>query len=144
MTFLGVHAMTHIGADHGPQPAQYQGKRVLICEDDPRVGMCIASVLQEVGIDVTGPMGTAEEALAECFRQPPDLALIDIGLSGAIDGISLAAEIATLGVPVIFLTGDYQRACVEGREFAADILIKPISVPTFLNSVNSVLRTKVE
>jgi two-component system, response regulator PdtaR len=134
----------HIPTDHAPQSAQYQGKRVLICEDDPRVGMCIASVLQEVGIDVTGPIGTAEEALAECFRQPPDLALIDIGLSGAIDGISLAAEIATLGVPVIFLTGDYQRACVEGREFAADILIKPISVPAFLNSVASALRTKVE
>jgi two-component system, response regulator PdtaR len=72
------------------------------------------------------------------------LALIDIGLSGAIDGITLAAEIATLGVPVIFLTGDYERAYVEGREFAADILIKPISVPAFLNSVTSVLRTKVE
>jgi DNA-binding response OmpR family regulator len=47
-------------------------------------------------------------------------------------------------VPVIFLTGDYQRACIEGREHAADILIKPISVPVFLNSVASVLRTKVE
>lgn len=136
--------MMHIPTDHGPEPAQYQGKHVLICEDDPRVGMCIASVLYEVGIEVSGPFGTAEEALAECFRQPPDLALIDIGLSGAIDGISLAAEIATLGVPVIFLTGDYQRACVEGREFAADILIKPISVAVFLNSVASVLRTKVE
>jgi hypothetical protein len=47
------------------------GKRVLICEDDPRVGMCNASVHHEVGIEVTGPMGTAEEALAECFQQPP-------------------------------------------------------------------------
>ena len=136
--------MMHIRADHGPQPAQYQGKRVLLCENNPRVGMCIASVLQEVGIEVTGPISTAEEALADCFRQPPDLALIDIGLSGAIDGITLAAEIAPRGVPVIFLTGDYERACVEGREFAADILIKPISVPAFLNSVTSVLRTKAE
>jgi two-component system, response regulator PdtaR len=136
--------MMHIPVDYEPQPAQYQGKRVLLCENNPRVGMCIASILQEVGIEVAGPIGTAEEALAECFRQPPDLALIDIGLSGAIDGISLAAEIAPRGVPVIFLTGDYERACVEGREFAADILIKPISVPAFLNSVTSVLRTKAE
>jgi DNA-binding response OmpR family regulator len=136
--------MMHIPGDYEPQPAQYQGKRVLLCENNPLVGMCIASVLQEFGIEVTGPISTAEEALAECFRQSPDLALIDIGLSGAIDGISLAAEIAPRGVPVIFLTGDYERACVEGREFAADILIKPISVPAFLNSVTSVLRTKVE
>jgi DNA-binding response OmpR family regulator len=134
----------HICVDHGPQPAQCQAKRVLICEDDPRVGMCIASVLHEIDVEVVGPIGTAEEALAECIRQPPDLALIDIGLSGAIDGISLAGEIATLDVPVIFLTGDYQRACVEGREHAADILIKPISVPAFLNSVASALRAKVE
>ena len=35
--------MMHIRADHGPQPEQYHGKRVLICEDDPRVGMCVAS-----------------------------------------------------------------------------------------------------
>ena len=136
--------MMHIPLDYEPQPAQYQGKRVLLCENNPRVGICIASVLQEVGIEVTGPISTAEEALAECFRQSPDLALIDIGLSGAIDSISLAAEIAPRGVPVIFLTGDYERAGVEGREFAADILIKPISVPAFLNSVTSVLRTKVE
>jgi DNA-binding response OmpR family regulator len=136
--------MMHIPVDYEPQPAQYQGKRVLLCENNPRVGMCIASVLQEVGIEVTGPISTAEEAFAECFRQPPDLALIDIGLSGAIDGITLAAEIAPRGVPVIFLTGDYERACVEGREFAADILIKPISVPAFLNSVTSVLRTRAE
>ena len=136
--------MMHIPVDYEPQSAQYQGKRVLLCENNPRVGMCIASILQEVGIEVAGPISTAEEALAECFRQPPDLALIDIGLSGAIDGITLAAEIAPRGVPVIFLTGDYERACVEGREFAADILIKPISVPAFLNSVTSVLRTKVE
>jgi two-component system, response regulator PdtaR len=136
--------MMHIPVDYEPQPAQYQGKRVLLCENNPRVGMCIASVLQEVGIEVAGPISTAEEALAECFRQSPDLALIDIGLSGAIDGITLAAEIAPRGVPVIFLTGDYERACVEGREFAADILIKPIFVPAFLNSVTSVLRTKVE
>ena len=136
--------MMHIPVDYEPQPARYQGKRVLLCENNPRVGMCIASILQEVGIEVAGPIGTAEEALAECFRQSPDLALIDIGLSGAVDGISLAAEIAPRGVPVIFLTGDYERAGVEGREFAADILIKPISVPAFLNSVTSVLRTKVE
>jgi two-component system, response regulator PdtaR len=136
--------MMHIPVDYEPQPARYQGKRVLLCENNPRVGMCIASILQEVGIEVAGPIGTAEEALAECFRQSPDLALIDIGLSGAIDGISLAAEIAPRGVPVIFLTGDYERAGVEGREFAADILIKPISVPALLNSVTSVLRTKVE
>ena len=36
-------------------------------------------------------------------------------------------ELAPLGVAVIFITADYKRAAVEGREFAADILIKPVT-----------------
>jgi hypothetical protein len=48
--------MMHIPGDYEPQPAQYQGKRVLLCENNPLVGMCIASVLQEFGIEVTGPI----------------------------------------------------------------------------------------
>ena len=69
----------------------------------------------------------------------PDLALIDIGLKGMIDGISVAAELAPLGVPVIFLTGDYQRAGHEGRELATDILIKPVSEKAILRAVASAL-----
>ena len=88
--------MMHIPVDYEPQPAQYQGKRVLLCENNPRVGMCIASVLQEFGIEVTGPISTAE-SLGGMLPAAPDLALIDIGLSGAIDGITLAAEIAPRG-----------------------------------------------
>jgi hypothetical protein len=62
--------MMHIPGDYEPQPAQYQGKRVLLCENNPRVGMCIASILQEVGIEVAGPFGTAEEALRNASGSP--------------------------------------------------------------------------
>ena len=44
------------------------------------------------------------------------MALADIGLSGMIDGISVAAKIAPLGVPVVFVTADHQRTLAEGRE----------------------------
>jgi FixJ family two-component response regulator len=74
----------------------------------------------------------------------PTLALIDIDLGGAIDGISVAAELAPLGVSVVFITADYKRAAVEGREFAADILIKPVAESTVLDAVASALQQKQE
>ena len=117
-----------------PKPASWVGKRVLICEDNCLIAMTFASTLRDTGYEVVGPVHTAEAALAEAYRHLPDVALIDIGLSGAIDGISVAAELAPLGVPVVLLTGNYQRAGEEGRELAADILIKPVSDIAILRS----------
>ena len=110
------------------------GLRVLICEDDALAALSFTYILQNAGWQVVGPVHTAEEALADSYRHWPDLALIDIGLKGMIDGISVAAELVPLGVPVIFLTGNYQRAGHEGRELATDILIKPVS-PSMLNTM---------
>lgn len=126
-------------ADPPLKPAAIAGLRVLICEDDPLAAMDFAEILRSAGCQVVGPTYTAVEALAESYLCLPDLALIDIGLKGMIDGISVAAELAPLGVPVIFLTGDYQRAGHEGRELATDILIKPVSEKTILRAVASAL-----
>jgi two-component system, response regulator PdtaR len=119
--------------------APASGPRVLICEDDPLTALDFADILRNAGWQVVGPTHTAVEALEESYRHLPDLALIDIGLRGMIDGISVAAELAPLGVPVIFLTGDYQRAGSEGRELATDILIKPVSEKAILRAVAAAL-----
>ena len=126
-------------ANPPPKPASTAGLRVLICEDDALTALGFAYILQNAGWQVVGPVHTAEEALAESYRRLPDLALIDIGLKGMIDGISVAAELAPLGVPVIFLTGNYQRAGSEGRELATDILIKPVSEKAILRAAAAAL-----
>jgi DNA-binding response OmpR family regulator len=89
---------------------------------------------------VVGPVSSAEMALERAYRDLPDMALADIGLSGMIDGISVVAKIAPLGVPVVFVTADHQRTLAEGRELAADILIKRDQPITLVKSVDSVLR----
>jgi two-component system, response regulator PdtaR len=70
------------------------------------------------------------------------LALIDIDLGETIDGISVAAELAPMGVSIIFVTAYYNRAGTEGREFAADILIKPVMESTILDAVAAALQRK--
>src|SRR5918994_3273113 len=131
--------MMRSAAPPPPKPASTAGLRVLICEDDALTALSFAYILQNAGWQVVGPTHTAEEALAESYRRLPDLALIDIGLKGMIDGISVAAELAPLGVPVIFLTGNYQRAGSEGRELATDILIKPVTEKAILRAAAAAL-----
>jgi DNA-binding response OmpR family regulator len=101
-----------------------------------------AALLTDEGYTVVGPAHSAERALEMAYQHLPALALIDIDLGGTIDGITVAAELAPLGIPVIFITADYQRAAVEGREFAADILIKPVMESTVLHSVASILQSE--
>lgn len=112
--------------------------RVLVCEDNLLIAEGWSAMLQEAGYDVAIPAASAEAALQEAQRQLPDLALVDISLSGAVDGVSVAAELAPLGVLIIFVTADYQRAA-EGREYATDILIKPVRYPALIGAVAAVL-----
>ena len=118
------------------------GDRILICEDDPLIALGWSGLLIDEGYTVVGPAYRAEKALEMAYRHLPTLALIDIDLGGTIDGISVAAELAPLGVAVVFITADYKRAAVEGREFAADILIKPVTESTVLRSIAAILQRK--
>jgi two-component system, response regulator PdtaR len=114
--------------------------RILICEDDPLIARGWAALLADEGYTVVGPAHSAERALELAYQHLPALTLTDIDLGGTIDGISVATELAPLGIPVIFITANYRKAAVEGREFAADILIKPVRDRTVLHSIASVLQ----
>jgi DNA-binding NarL/FixJ family response regulator len=70
----------------------------LICEDDRLIAMGWAAMLADGGYTVVGPAHSAEKALKMAYQHLPSLALIDIDLGGTIDGISLAAELAPLGI----------------------------------------------
>jgi two-component system, response regulator PdtaR len=117
---------------------------ILICEDDDLIALGWVTLLENGGYTVVGPARSAETALEMAYQHLPDLALIDINLSGTIDGISVAAELAPLGVSIIFITAYYNRAGTEGREFAADILIKPVMESTVLKAVAATLQRKQE
>lgn len=57
--------------------------------------------------------------------------------SAGSDSVSVAAELAPLGVLIIFVTADYQQAA-EGCECGADTLIKPVRYLALVGSVAAV------
>ena len=121
--------------------AQPGGGRVLVCEDNLLIAGGWSAMLSEAGYDVAGPAATAEEALHEAQRRLPDLALVDIGLGEGIDGVSLAVELVSLGVAIIFVTADYRRAA-EARHCATDILIKPVTYSALVGAIAAAFERK--
>lgn len=70
------------------------------------VASYIEEVLGESGYRVAGIVASGPEALAVAAEDRPDLALVDIRLTGPIDGIELACLLRDkYALPSIFLTG---------------------------------------
>jgi DNA-binding response OmpR family regulator len=102
------------------------GARVLIVEDDFLLAQDLGQRLSEAGHVVVGLAARAEEALEIAERTAPDLAIVDIRLAGALDGISVGQFLHERGVAVIHLTARFERALIEARGYAADLLAKPV------------------
>lgn len=80
--------------------------RVLIVEDEPLYGRLLTAFVHSLGHVPVGPATSGEEALQLFDQEPrPQLALLDINLSGSLDGIDVAeALLARQRVPLIFNT----------------------------------------
>ena len=98
---------------------------VLLVEDDAEAAAALTEALDAAGHRVVGPFHSAEAAEAATALHPIDVALLDINLSGATDGVTLAARLKDRwGVPVIFLSGDI-AAAARHAELARAIVSKP-------------------
>jgi two-component system, response regulator PdtaR len=83
---------------------------ILIVEDEVLVASVIKEVLGEAGFTVAGIAASGPEALSLASETRPVLALVDIRLTGPIDGIELACKLRqAFGVPSIFLSGMADR-----------------------------------
>jgi CheY-like chemotaxis protein len=79
---------------------------ILIVEDEALIASYIEEVLGESGFHVAGIAASGPEALSLAAEAAPALALVDIRLTGPIDGIELACLFRQkYGLPSIFLSG---------------------------------------
>lgn len=105
------------------------GETVLIVEDEPILAKELQLRLQSAGYQILGPSPSGEQALTMAQTSRPDIALMDIRLKGQMDGIEAAQNLwATLGVPVIYLTGhdDHDVVGRAMRSGAFGYLVKPV------------------
>jgi len=78
---------------------------ILIVEDDAVVAQDLKNRLTGMGYFIVAVTSTGEEAIDKARHHLPDVVLMDIRLSGKIDGITAAAEIGkNYQLPIIYLT----------------------------------------
>ena len=84
--------------------------RILVVEDDFLVAMQMESALTEAGFDVAGVASTSEDAVELALSERPRLAVMDIRLAGARDGIDTALQLfAEQGIRCIFATAHHDE-----------------------------------
>lgn len=109
--------------------APSMGVRILLVEDDPTISLLVSTLLRHHGYEIVavGTSGPQAIELAEIYR--PDLVLMDIQLSGDMDGVDAAYAIREgLGTPVVFLTAntDLETLARASRVEAHGYLLKPL------------------
>ncbi len=122
------------------------GKKVLVVDDDPNVGLLISAVLKKYNYSVT-TLYNGDEVLAFLRDNKPDLILLDLRMPG-IDGYALCKRIRetpdTRNIPVIILSGVSEvDAKVTSIEMGADDFItKPFDVRELRARINRILKRK--
>jgi two-component system, NtrC family, sensor kinase len=116
--------------------------RILVVEDEEDVGSHIRKCLEKSGFEVVAVVTTASEAIAEAKDKLPDLVLMDVLLSGDMDGVEASAKIRSdLAIPVIFLTGAADEQTLERANNTDPIgyLLKPFNVHMLKTGIESAL-----
>lgn len=115
-------------------------KHVLVIDDDALLRRSLAFNLEQAGYRASSA-ANAEDALARAGLDPPDLALLDIGLPG-MDGLDAVAQFKKMNIPVIFVTARRRELDeVLGLELGADDYItKPFDLDVLLAHIKAVLR----
>src|SRR5260221_10090171 len=124
----GGVSVTSIGFE-GVAPADTSKPvSILIVEDEALIASYIEEVLGESGFRISGIAASGPEALSLAAETKPSLALVDIRLTGPIDGIELACLLRQkFGLPAIFLSGLVDAETTKRAEAARPLgfLAKP-------------------
>jgi two-component system, response regulator PdtaR len=116
--------------------------RILVVEDDYFVAVELEHRLLHAGFEVVGIAVTADEAMAMAAAHAPALAIMDIRLGGARDGIDAAVSLLRdFGIPSIFATAHSDPQTRSRAEAAKPLgwLEKPYAPATLIALITSVL-----
>ncbi|MFA6596700.1 MAG: ATP-binding protein [Ignavibacteriaceae bacterium] len=122
--------------------------KILITEDEEIVAMVTRRMVISLGYDVVNIVSSGEDAIQSAKEQKPDLILMDINLSGEINGIEAAAIInKEYDVPIIFLTASSDEKTISSAIESGPYgyIFKPFELNTLKTTLDlSIYKSKTE
>jgi CheY-like chemotaxis protein len=118
--------------------------RILIVEDEQSIAGLLKSSLEKCGYNIVGSVATGEEAIWEAHKHQPDLILMDIHLTGGMDGIEAATQIRLNSrIPAIFVTGDMEDGLLEQAKAAEPLgfVLKPFTAKELQRTIETSLNS---
>ena len=105
-----------------------KNQKILVVEDDPVIGADIISSLSGFGYTAIGPVASGGDVLKNIQKTKPNFILMDISLSGKLDGVQTAEELQKIfPVPVVFLSALNDEVTLQRAKLTNPFgyLIKP-------------------
>jgi PAS domain S-box-containing protein len=121
---------------------------ILVVEDDIITARDLEKRLRRFGYDVCGVASSGEAAIILTEEHRPDLVIMDVRLSSALDGVQTAMRLGQNShTPVIFLTGaddpEFLERMKGTRPFA--YILKPCSDPEIQAAIEiALIRSTIE
>ncbi|MEQ8397570.1 response regulator [Thalassobaculum sp.] len=125
-----------------PQLQRSDGPLAIIVEDESLVALYLEDALDTLGFRCCGIARSADQAVSMVETYRPAVALVDIGLAGKRDGVSLARELTDrFGTAVVFLSGSDDQATRQRAASARPhgFLSKPCTEHEIASALDSVL-----
>lgn len=121
-----------------------QPSRVLIVEDELFVAWHLESLVRDLDLDVCALVPDGEGAIEQASDLDANLILMDISLSGRMDGVEAARRIRSQrDTAIVFITAYSDAATlarIKQEVPGAPVLAKPVSLERLRTAIASVLR----
>jgi CheY-like chemotaxis protein len=116
--------------------------RILIVDDDTIITHLVTTMLQKKGYGIAAVVATGEEAVVKAAELVPDLIIMDVNLSGLLDGMDAAHYIFQLfHLPIVFITGISEEEKLERVKCSQPygIIFKPFTAIELTTTVDLAL-----
>lgn len=116
-------------------------KKVLIVEDNLILSLLEERLLTKMGYKVVGKVTSGEKAVKVYKEMKPDFVIMDISLSGKMDGFEATNRMREhADVPVIFVSGNsdrYEKICMTERGFS-EFVSKPFTYKDLADPISRI------
>ncbi len=119
-----------------------QKLKVIIAEDEFLIAMDIKRKLEELGFEVTSLTTTALETITKTEIDKPNIIIMDVLLSGSLNGIEAAKIISYRNqLPIIFLIDDFDEKNFSQANLNInyELLIKPVTINNLSNTLKKLM-----